>query len=116
MYLSPLSKKQATTGKNPSENIPTTMYTCTQLATAKNTKLIWKRDQSAVSTIPLCLAPFVKEQATAAKPPVEIPTNNEHLCTADHRYKQKNINLIWRTEASALYPYSQAAARVQTKI
>ena len=60
--------------------------------------------------------PLSKKQATAGKPPVEIPTNNEHLCTADHRYKQKNINLIWRTGASALYPYSQAGARVQTEI
>jgi hypothetical protein len=100
--------------KKPSENIPTTMYTCTQLTNAKNTNLIRKRDALALF---LYLSPHLsKKQATAGKNPVNIPTNNEHLCTADHRYKQKIINLIWKTDTPALCPHCQAGARVQTKI
>jgi len=34
--------------KIPSVYIPITMYTCEQLVTAKNTNLIWKRDESAL--------------------------------------------------------------------
>jgi hypothetical protein len=51
--------------KNLSESIPTTMYTCTQLATARNTNLIWKRDASALylNVSP----PLSKKQATARK-------------------------------------------------
>jgi hypothetical protein len=57
-----------------------------------------------------------KKQATSGKIPVNIPTNNERLCLADHRYKQKNINLILKADTSALYPYSQAGAPVQAKV
>jgi len=48
-----------------------------------------------------------------------MPTNNEHLRTAVHSYKQKNTHLIWKSGESALYPHSLAIAQVdnmQTKI
>ena len=48
IYLSPLSKGQATAGKNLSVNIPTIMYTCALPATSKNTNLIWKSDALAL--------------------------------------------------------------------
>jgi len=45
--------------------------------------------------------------------------NNEHPHTADHWYKQKNTNHMWKIGESALYPYSLEGARVdnmQTKM
>jgi len=42
------SKKQAAAGETQVTTFPRTMYTCAQLATAKNTNLIWKRDASAL--------------------------------------------------------------------
>jgi len=91
------------------------MCTCAQLATAKNRNLIWKRDASILFYL-YVFPPLSKKQATAGKTPVNIPTNNEHLCTADHRYVQKNTNLICERNAPAIYPYSQTGARVQNKI
>jgi hypothetical protein len=61
--------------------------------------------------------PLVKETSYCRKNSSKnIHTNNEYLCTAGHCYEEKNTNLIWKRDASALYSYSQADARVQTKI
>jgi len=45
---------------------------------------------------------------------INISTNNVHLCTAGHRYKQENTNLMLKRDTSALFPYSQADARVDS--
>jgi hypothetical protein len=42
-----LSKKQATAGKT-QKTFPQTLYVCAQLATAKNTNLVWKRGLSSL--------------------------------------------------------------------
>jgi hypothetical protein len=47
------------------------MYTCTQLATAKNTELIWKGDASALHLY--VSHPLSKKQATAGKPQSKFP-------------------------------------------
>jgi hypothetical protein len=71
-----LSKKQATAGK-PQKTFPQTIYTCAQLATAKNTYLIWKRDASALYPY---VSPLLNETSYCREnPSIKIPTNNVHV-------------------------------------
>ena len=64
--------------------------------------------------------PLVNETSHCRKKPSKnIPTNIEHLRTADHRYKQKNTNFIRKRGESELYPYRLAGAHMdkfRTKI
>ena len=55
---------------------------------------------------PLIFLQLFKETSHCRENPnANIPTNSVHLYTADHPYKQKNTNLIWKRDVSALYPY-----------